>query len=218
MFLLSLYPVGDQNLYGFIPIRYADFFSKLRPLMGDYLVGANTKFLISLTDFIETIENLMRGSAMDESMFHLFNERGSEIVALLEEVNKFKAELRKKVSELGSLIDYQNKPVEIKQWYYRKERALLDVLVHDIYLPNSFVVAIDCVLTAEGWTIAGYDRRGDLESARSLFNSLQIPLREGFNSGNRLEHTTTYPYNEPLTTIQAVAQEWIDKIAGAQTF
>ncbi|MBD2033626.1 PD-(D/E)XK nuclease family protein [Leptolyngbya sp. FACHB-321] len=216
MFLLSLYPVEDQNLHGFIPIRYADFFSKLRPLMGDYLVGANTKFLISLTDFIETIENLMRGSVMDESMFNLFNERGSEIVALLEEVNKFKAELRKKVSELGSLIDYQNKPVEIKQWYYRKERALLDVLVHDIYLPNSFVVAIDCVLTVEGWKIAGYDRKGDLESARTLFNNLQIPLKQNSNSGDRLEHITTYPYKEPLTTIQAVTQEWIDKIAATQ--
>lgn len=82
MFLLSLYPVKNPDLHGFIPIQYSDFFSKLRPLMGDHITKANTKFLISLTDFIETIENLIRGSAMDESMVNLFHERGSDIVAL----------------------------------------------------------------------------------------------------------------------------------------
>lgn len=218
MFLLSLYSiVGDQNLHGFIPIRYSDFFSKLRPLMGDYLIGANPKFLISLTDFIETIENLMRGSAMDESVINLFNERGSEIVTLLEEVNKFKAELRKKVSELGSLIDFQNKPVEIKQWHWRKEQALFDFLVHDIYLTNNFVIAVDCALTAEGWKIMAFDRKGDLQRVRALFDRLQIPLKDGFDGGKRLEHPTMYPYNEPLTTIQLVAQDWIDKIANSKT-
>jgi hypothetical protein len=216
LFLLSLYPVGAQNLYGFIPIRYSDFFAKLRPLVGDYLVAANPKFLIALTDFMETIENLMRGSAMDESMINLFNERGSEVVTLLEEVNKFKAELRKKVSELGSLIDYQNKPVQIKQWLWRKERSLYDFLVHDVYLAEDFVVAIDCALRAEGWKIQAHDRKGNLERVRSLFNSLQIPLKEGFNGENRLEHITTYSYSEPLTTIQAVTQDWIDKIANSK--
>jgi len=216
MFLLSLYPEGDQNLHGFIPIRYKALFSKLRPLIGNYIARANTKFLISFTDFMETIENLRKGSAMDQSIINLLDERGSEISSLLEEVSKFKAEMRKKVSELGGLINFQGKPGQIKQWYYREQPKLYDVLVHDIYLTDDFVIKVDCVLSPKGWSIVAYDQKGDLERARALFNKLQIPLKEGFNGGKRLEHLTTYPYNEQPATIQAVVQNWIEKVAVAQ--
>lgn len=215
MFLLSPYPVREQDLYGFIPIRYSDFFAKLRPLIGDYIARANTKFLISLTDFIETIENLTRGSAMDQSMIALFHERGNEIISLLIEVNRFKAEMREKVAELGSLIDFQDKPIEIKQWYARRGQELFNCLVHDLYLADDCVIAIDCVLSAEGWRILAFNRKGSLEQVRSLFNALQIPYKEAFNDGERIQHPQQYAYNEPLTTIQAIAQDWIDRIANS---
>jgi hypothetical protein len=220
MFLLSLYPiVGDQKLHGFIPIRYSDFFSKLRPLMGDYFVGANPKFLISLTDFIETIENLTRGSSMDESMINLFSDRGSEIVTLLEEVNKFKAELRKKVLALESVINIQNQPVRIEQGLWTGKRELSDFLFYNIYLADDVVIRVSCRLTAEGWSIRAFNQEGNFESVRSLFNSLQIPFNEdsGLDGRKLLRHPTKYPYNEPLTTIQAVTQDWIDKITNSKT-
>ena len=216
MFLLSLYPQSNQNLYGFIPIQYADFFSNLRPLIGEYISKANTKFLISFTDFIETIENLTRGTSMDQSIISLFNERGQEISSLLGEVAKFKAEMRNKVSELGSLIHYQDKPVQIKQWYYRKEQELYDTLVYDIYLAVDFVIAVDCVLSTEGWVIWAHDRKGNLQRVLELFDSLQIPVKANFKGKQRLAHPTVYPYREPLDTIQGVVQDWINRIAIAQ--
>ena len=218
MFLLSLYPPGEQDLYGFIPIRYSDFFLNLRPLIGDYIARANTKFLISLTDFIETIENLTRGSAMDQSMIALFHERKSEIIALLEEASSFKAEMRKKVSELSSMMNLQNKPVLIRQRFYRKERSLFDSSVHDIFLGSNIVLVVSCVLATEGWKIVAFDQNRDLEKARSLFNTLQIPFQEVSNDAGQLEliHPTKYPYNEPLTTIRDIAQAWIDRIAISQ--
>jgi hypothetical protein len=216
MFLLSLYPISGVDLHGFIPIRYTEFFTKLRPLVGEYIARANTKFLISLTDFIETIENLTRGSAMDQGMIKLFHERDSKITSLLVEIRNFKSEMRSKVSELASLISSQVKPLPIKQWYYRKERELFDTLVYDITLGDSFTVVIDCKISAEGWRILAHDREIELHRVRSLFNTLQIPFQEGFNDRERLEHLEKYSYNEPLTTIQAIAQDWIDKITKAQ--
>lgn len=218
MFLLSPYPVRNQDLHGFIPIRYSDFFAKLRPLIGNYSARANPKFLMSLTDFIETIENLMRGSAMDQSLIALFQERESEIVALLETANKFKSEMRKKVAELGNMIDIENKPVSITQRYYRKEQLLFDSLAYDIALRRDSIFVVVCGLSAEGWKVVAFNQERDLEKARSLFTTLQIPFEvvSNYEGQQELIHPTRYPYNEPLSIIHAIAQDWIDKIAFSQ--
>lgn len=223
-FLLSLYPVGNQELHGFIPIRYADLFAKLRPLIGDYIARANTKFLISLTDFIDTIENLMRGSAMDESLITLFHERGREITALLDEVNRFKAEMRSKVTELRDIIDIQGKPVPIEQDFYREKKFLFDCLMYDISLNSNFMLVVLCCLSAEGWKIVAFDKNRDskkelaLEEIQSLFETLKIPSQVVSNDRGQQEliHLTKYPYNEPLSTIQGIAQDWINRIAYSQ--
>lgn len=211
LFILSLYPVEDQDLHSFISIQYSDFFSKLRPLMGDYIARAKTKFLISLTDFMETIENLREGTSMDQNVIKLFQERSSEITSMLEEVNKFKAELRRKVSELKQIIDFQNQPVSIEQKFYRKERMLLDQVFYEIPLTDKFCPVVVCQLSTQGWTVLAFNRKGDFDKVRFLFNTLHIPFEER-SDGTRLIHPIIYPYDEPLDTIQKVAQGWINKI------
>ena len=156
---------------------------------------------------------------MDESMINLFSDRGSEIVTLLEEVSKFKAELRKKVLALQSLIDIQSQPVRIEPGLWSGEQELSNFLFHNVYLADNFVIRVSCRIAAEGWSIRAFNQEGNLESVRSLFNRLQIPFKEDSNLDGKtlLLHPTKYPYNEPLTTIQAITQDWINKIANSKT-
>lgn len=209
MFIISVYPITQDNLHGFIPVQYLELFSKIRPLIGEYISTANTKFLLLITDFIETIENLTRGSAMSQDLITFFQEKNSDIVSLLEAVSQVKSEMRNKITELRNLIDIQNKSIPIKQGFYAPPRQIIDYLYYDLRIADDLPIAIDCYISAAGWTIAIFVRRGgNLEKLKSLLNSLDIP----FKNGEYLQYPTKYLYNEPITTLQAILQDIIDKI------
>jgi hypothetical protein len=208
--LLGIEPVTNAETHGFRPIRYSEYFERLRSLIGTYLVGADTKYLGHLIDFMSTLENLMRGTAMNEDQFAFFHDRESDVVALLREVKKFKDELRSKLVSLADLLQIEGGAKPVKQWYYREGNALFDTLVHDIAVDSDFTVAIDCTISASGWEIKIFSRSGGkTDDLKSLLMNREIP----FADGKRLTYPTRYDYSEELPTLQKVLQGIIDKIA-----
>ena len=212
LFILSIKDVNNTNLNGFIPVKYSDFFSRLRSNLGEYSSQADTKYLTMFFDFITTIENLMRETSMKKDTIKFIEERSTDIISFLNEVVKFKSELRRKVSELGTMINLTGKTIIIKQWYYRETNKLFDCLVHDIQIKTDLIIAIDCYISASGWEISIFARKGLKEEVRKILSDNHVD----YIDKERFLYQKKYPYDEQINSLVAVLQDIIDKIIGAK--
>lgn len=211
-FLLTL----DQNdagiVYGFRNLTYSRFIDAIRHRVGYHAAHDDTRYLVLLLDFLNTLENLQVGTHMEPQFVGFLAERSDDVVALLEEVDRFKGELRMKVTELGTLVNLRERP-NVRQSFYRERGALFDDLVHDIRISDELPVRIDTVIGPQGWEIRIWlFHRSDQARLRSLLQSLSIPFEEG----KQFTYPTRFAYTEPLDRLQPVLQELIDTIARAQ--
>jgi len=220
--LLTLYPSDAGIKYGFTNLTYSRFIDAIHQRIGYHTVHADTRYLVLLIDFLNTLENLQVETHMDPQFLGFLDERSKDVVALIEEVDKFKGELRTKVTELGALVDPSQWP-NVKQSFYRERGALFDDLVHDIHISYEVPVRIDTEIRPRGWEISIWFFRGndqerlrnlsrDQTKLRSLLQSLSIP----FDEGEKFAYRTRFAYTEPLDRLLPVIQEMIDKIARAQ--
>jgi len=210
-FLLTLEPNDAGIEYGFRNVTYSRFIDAIRHRLGYHASHADTRYLVLLLDFLNTLANLQVGTRMDPQFTRFLAESSDEVIALLKEVDGFRGELRTKVRELGALINLQEWS-NVRQWLYRDRTELVDVLVHDIRVSDELPVAIDTRIGPHGWEIQIFLRRGSNQAKlRSLLQSLEIPFEEG----ERFISPTRFPYTEQLERLQPFIQELVDKIAKA---
>ena len=146
---------SKENLYGFRPITYEQFFNEIKKNIGDCLIQAQPKYLTMLSDFMETIENIGKGSSMNKVFLDFIKEQKEPIEELICELDKFRKELRQKVQSLGSEIKIGE---NVKLWYWKENRnSLFDTLVHDITLSESSIIA---KIYTEEFGIQSYMVRG----------------------------------------------------------
>jgi hypothetical protein len=159
-------------------------------------------------DFLSTLGNLRRETHMDAAFIELLAERGDDAERLFAELVAFRNELRKKVRDLGILIDLE-KYQHVKQFHWRETTGLSDDLVHNIRVTEDLLVSIDTSVGPEGWDIYIWPRRGDRSKLRVLLESLEIPFEEDED----FVHPARFAYDESLEQISPVLQDLIDKIA-----
>lgn len=208
-FLLTLAPSSDGVEYGFQNITHGQLVSEIRMLLGYYVARADTRYLTFMLDFLNTLDNLQVGTVMDKTFLDFLASRHSDVEAFLNEIKKFRDELRTKVAELATLIDikaYSN----VRQWLWREGGSLIDILVHDIKLAPDLPVAIDTIVSPGGWEVQIFVRRGgDRTKLRNLLQRLEIPFEEG----ERFIFPTRFRYAEKLDQMHPVVRELVFKIA-----
>ncbi|MCY3767494.1 MAG: PD-(D/E)XK nuclease family protein, partial [Gemmatimonadetes bacterium] len=127
-FLLTLHPVrGDSDVgHGFTNITYADFVSNLRGLLGEYVAGADTRYLTIMLDFLNTLDHLREGVAMNQKLvdFLAKDEHFAEAQRFFKEVDTFREELRKRVSDLAAHIKVDAPSCNVKQRMFRGKSEL----------------------------------------------------------------------------------------------
>lgn len=79
---------------------------------------------------------------MNPEFVKLLAEHSDDAEHLLGELMQFKDELRKKVRELGALIELKGRH-NVRQYFYREKTGLFDDLVHDIRVSEDLLVSID---------------------------------------------------------------------------
>ena len=220
-FLLTLRPYPKDVGHDFKKITHDELVKKIRALLGDYVAGADTRYLTFLLDFLNTLDDLQGGMVMDPEFLDFLKSHGDDVERLLIRIRAFKQELRNKVEQLAASIDvgsYRN--VERKFWggqFWGKEDngSLFDMLVHDISLASGLVVGVDTVITTSGWSSAQiFVRRGgnkaDLE-LRNLLQRLKIPIQK--IKGKRLIHPTHCEYGADFGRIAEVVEDVVRKLA-----
>ncbi|MGI8539193.1 MAG: PD-(D/E)XK nuclease family protein [Rubrobacteraceae bacterium] len=204
-FLLTLYPTNEGNEWGFTNLTHEEFVGQIRLLLGRYVSSADTRYLTIFLDFLNTLENLQKGSRMNQEFLDLLSERKEDVEDFLTEIKGFEDELREKVRELGALIELEERQ-NVRQWFWRQKTKLLDVLVHDIHVSDDLPVFIDTVISPHEWDIRiSVHRGGNHSKLKDLLQSLEIP-EKGWG-------IHTFAYDESLDRISPVLQDIIDKLS-----
>lgn len=217
-FLLTLAPDCGGADYGFQNITHEQFIVEIRGLLGGYVGEADTRYLTYLLDFLNTLDHLQEGMAMNPGLVGFLASNQDKVKSFLEEIEKFRGELRKKVEGLRDLIQVGSFR-HVSQWPWRSRGyPLHDVLVHDITFDDDFVVAIDTVVEPNGWEIQIFlrKRRRDIVMQQRLKELLQvqgIPVGAGMNKDGRYIHQNRFDYTAGFAEIARVVQSVVDKIA-----
>lgn len=218
--LLTVFPTNEGREWSFANLTYTDFVGEIRLLLGRYVYSADVRYLMIFLDFLNTLDNLRKGSRMDQEFVELLAERGDDAEHLLGELMQFKDELRKKVRELGALIELEGRLI-VRQYFYREKTGLFDDLVHDIRVSEDLLVSIDTIPNSRGWRCFIWPRQGDRSNLATLLENLEIPYQEGSllipsSQVKRFFHPTRFAYDEDVDQIRSVLQDLIDKLATSQ--
>ena len=65
-------PNDDQELFGFKPITYQEYFDEVLRRIGPVIIGSTDRYLRFALEVIETVKHLTEGSAMDSQMLDFF--------------------------------------------------------------------------------------------------------------------------------------------------
>jgi len=173
-------------------------------------------------DFLNTLENLQEGSRMDQEFVKLLAKDNDVAENFFDELVNFKDALRKKVRELGALIDVKEHQ-NVEQWFWREKTRLYDVLVHDIHVSEDLLILIDTNISPRGWEIDIFVRgvdgdrsksSSDRSKLRDLLQRWEIPFKE--RQGPAPFVYASFDYSETLNRISPVLQDLIDKPATSQ--
>lgn len=211
--LLAVPTTSEGSKWGFTNLTCEEFVERIRSLLGGYISNADNRYLTIFLDFLNTLENLRKGSRMDPRFVELLAERQEDAEAYVYELTRFKAELRKKPQELRNLIDvaeYRN----VEQRLERERTSLYDDLVTDIRLSKDLLVSVETSIFPQGWEIWISPRSGNYSELKNLLQRLEIPFEEyeddgGFTHRDNFAHK----YNEDLDDIRTLLQDLIDKLA-----
>jgi hypothetical protein len=89
---------------------------------------------------------------MDAAWLDFVRDNSDDIQSFIDQLKTFKKELRNRVSELRSTVEFKDLPGS-RQYLYREAEDLSDYLVHDIKVAPDLTVAVDAVVSPRGWTI-----------------------------------------------------------------
>lgn len=169
--LLTLTPASEGREWGFVNLTYPAFIDRVRSMLGHHVSDADTRYLVVTLDFLNTLENLQEGSRMNREFIELLNERGDEVERFSAALKAFRDELRKKVRGLQSLVVLETHD-NVRQFLYRGDSPLADVLVHDVYVDEKPKIAMDTVIRSWGWEIRFFSRRqGEREPIRTILEN-----------------------------------------------
>lgn len=173
LLILGLHHIECRTLSGFISISYREYFAIIKKNIGGYLTSSNSKYLIFLLEFIQSIEHLIEGSAMNKELVAFFHDNLQATEAFITACDELRTEQRNKVNQLAEMVNVKAPDGVLKQWVYREPRRLFDTLVHDI--KADYPIAIDCTITPAGWRMVIFDRySGNLDKLKTLLKDIGI--------------------------------------------
>ena len=145
--LLTVFPTQEGNQWEFANLTYDEFLYAIRAMLGHYVAGVDTRYLAMFLDFLNTLDNLKKGSRMDQEFIEFLSKHENDAANLFAELTKFKNELRTKVRELNALIELEEHE-NVAQVFYREKTSLFDDTLYNIRVSESLLVSIDVLNNA----------------------------------------------------------------------
>lgn len=214
MLLLTLYPTSAGRDWDFENLTHEVFVGHIRSLMGHYVSGADARHLTMFLDFLNTLENLRKGTRMNKEFVTFLAERSDDIQSLYTELQRFRNELKEKVRDLQSLVDASHPSVTVGTGSRPNTLSYTSVHIMNI-AAEDLLFHINTSISPHGWEI-DFDipRQRDYSRLSEFLQRLEIPFADRERYG--FVHPAHFAYDENLDNIRPILQNLIDKIATAQ--
>lgn len=211
--VLSLVPLPAEIDYGFKGLYYKDFFCIMRLKLACYKNNTSDQYLVYLTDFLDTIDNLQKETKMDVFWLDFSREHCEHIERLLTQVNTLKDELRGKTQELLTSMN----PVEFSNvktpFLWRDKTKLSDILAYDIVAGLNSTVVVDTIISPGGWEIRVGLRGNKQNAPEALCKLLDCAGLTYTKNGPNLILSEKFSYECLIATVQSRLQIIIKIIA-----
>lgn len=138
------YELNNIENNGFKIVYYEQLFTSIKDNIGEYYINANPKYITFLFDFIQTIENMMRSTKIDDPQSMFFFDNSSAIEKFTEEYNQHKDRvLRVQKNEIVTLKEQISLKTGV-QWKAWQDWDLVyeefDKKKHTIGIESSYLV------------------------------------------------------------------------------
>lgn len=220
--LLSLRPIQPSpELQGFYPVSYNLFFQQVIANIGSYFLTAQEHHITFLRDFIQTMQNLQKSTAMDMQRLAYFRDNQQNIEMLLTEVNGLREEMREKVKQLKEITesDIDVSPYSIASGLWRSSTGLRDVIWYTVKLSDSLWLQFDVLLTPAGWTMGFYNRRGSFDQVKQWVEKQGIKV-ESTTASKLLAYKgecNSLPYEKELEVLRTWILNMLKKLTAPTT-
>lgn len=149
--VLSVFPqnLKDSN---FRAVTHLEFVAKIRANLGAFISGSKTNRLPLLLDLLTNLENLTGGeNVMDTTFLKFVQKHQTEITDLNSRLKALRDEFRRVINSVNVIVQDNLHQANVRQWAWRDLNGLTDVAVSDISTSNNVKIAIDSILSCDGW-------------------------------------------------------------------
>ena len=160
--LLSLDSEPEAGKSGqFISITFEEFLKQISKNLGDNILKLDSRFLIFLIDFMNTIKNLQKDEQMDKELYDFLKQDGQEAAAaeFYKKIEQFSSVLRSKVKKVSECIPPQS---GFNSFFWNSlkgnETVIYDSLNYQRTLKNGVKIQIQAWIgiQGKGWEVAAY--------------------------------------------------------------
>ena len=233
--VLSLKPIanGEQltgtdskgNKYCFINITYKDLFTAVKNNIGQYILGANEKWLIYMNEFIINIDSLQEENMKLNKEWQSFLDSNNTLIneynKRIQIDNKSKVDYVKNLATvLQTRFDNEPSSLSTKAYTYGFQSFASHIsLVVDICKDNDITIAIEPYFVKAGSKTADFQhlgvfyvaiwirekecRENEIEALKKTLDAYNIPYteRSSTNWGKTLE-IKQYDFSEDVSDIE----------------
>ncbi|MDE3000448.1 MAG: PD-(D/E)XK nuclease family protein [Gemmatimonadota bacterium] len=215
LFLLTLKPGGDVGR--FKNITYEQLVAQIRTLHGDYVAHADIRYLTFMLDFLNTLENLREGWELNAKTAEFLAKDNNLEKArhFFGEIDMYKGELRKTVSELGNGLNDIANDGRVSQGKWREKHGLYDILYHDVEHSDfsDDKIVLNAKIDPRGWSFEMFLRGGQPDSVTlEKFNSLLHKLEIEFQDEYRFTLQKRFSYTCELQEVAAFVRDTVTSI------
>ncbi len=220
--LLSLKPIEPPEGSLFKNVIYQQFFDVLLREIGPYAVSGNRKYVEYLFDFVRTIQNLTRDRMIDHEFLNFAKKEKKNINLILRRITDLRRGIKDKVSQLHGVVSFEQENVS-SSWVYQAQdyQRIEAAFVTDIRLGANNTdptIAVDTVLSPDGWEIRIFRRRGNLtKGLPELLRELRIethPLQDEILK-DQLVYDMRLSFESGIKEVAEVLRNVVKVIAGA---
>jgi hypothetical protein len=210
--LLTLYPSREGTKWGFVNVTHADLAGAVRSRLGLHVSEADTRYLTLMLDFLNTIENLGKGTRMNQEFINLLAERSDEVATFLKSTAEVRSEAKAKARALEERIDLKNHPgVWVIPWQPNPNHHLVHLLQYRVPIDAESYVVVEPFVSPSGWQIRVFYRvssksQDHQELRRLLDEKGKPPESDNFIRPER------FAYDDELDGIAAVVEDELRRV------
>lgn len=199
---------------GFKVVRYSELIERIRTNIGDYIFDAESRYVMLLYEFINTIYRLERGPQMDDKFVQFVSDNEKEINELYTDTYKFKGELRAMVKSLQNELYVRNvfSATNIHYAFWRDPYILEDYLAIEISINESLKIVIDCIVSAKGWRFTIFNRHGNILTVEveNYIQNKRLPSFTRHDDRGLLDKK--FSFGEEINVVADAVKEWVGEI------